>query len=558
MDQNGSQMWFNPELDPAVLIPRLYDIGQKKNEYKTKVEFHYRKLLESCGTGDKTGAKQSYCRVQVFGNDYFTWYFLYIDKLDLCEHIEQLDVPALRLDARSEAVYLRLMIDHGERYYDEYFNESMDITWELGSYAEPNLSDDSMHMWWYINFTDPNLISLREYILEEDEYLLDNMNGLGDPSDATCDGLSDCESESGNIHEPHMDSPFENGCDTAVTALKAGSLVIIEYLQTKIATLHNEMDALKTPDSRIDGFALYEELWLSHKRTKLDELETIDELQKLSTEIISRLQRRIGDMEMELMLLRALNHCRPDHGPCGEISTDTREVTFPAPPSCESIVESSYGSHAGCLVIIQHLQSRIATMQHELNALKRKQTTECNLPVHEKLDSGCDTQSCISDISPHMDDHNLRNEAISQSSSGEICVHYQEPESQVVSQMALSRVSNIVMHSYKTPVPSVEIIEQPPSGGPKDPGNVFVTSDPSGGRISGMPRKTEANIVMHKPTPPPGNRVYSSGVSVHLNLPSSGESVLWNKNKWFPDQQGGSSVKLKRSQAFASNVLCLL
>ncbi len=543
MDQNGSKMWSNLELEPAVLIPHLYEIGQKKNEYKTKVEFHYKKLLESCGTGDTNGVKQSHYRVQVFGNDYFTWYFLFIDKLDSCGHIEQLEVPALRMDARSEAITLRVMIDYGQGYYDQYVNESGSL-----HYAEPNLSDDSMHMWWYINFTDPNLIALRESILEEGEYMSDNSSELGNPPSVICDGLSDCESESCSLHEPHMDSPSENGCDTAVRGLKAGSMVIIEYLQTKIATLHNELDALRTPDSRIDGFALYEELWLSHKLSQLNEMESFIELQKLSSEIISRLQRRIGDMEMELMLLRALNHYR-------SVSDTHLENNGESYSLCESDETKSHRSHAGCLVIIEHLQAKVVQLQSEVGALK------C-----AAKDSGYDTQ------------------------------FYGDMSSPVDNQIdSFSPVKVLV-----TPEPSGAEI-----------GNMFVTPEPPGGEYLGQPPSMESTDVIFSPgasdcdSKAPGKHkmsfadsqmdgivlqsdriVLSGSPANNQNINGSvgvNRSPIWNgpsmfreillpapscngqgndtpssgngKNKWFPNQIGGSNERLKR---FTSSLLCLL
>ncbi len=174
-----------------------------------------------------------------------------------------------------------------------------------------------------------------------------------------------------------MGSSSENGCDTAVGGLKAGSMVIIEYLRTKIAKLQNELDALKTPDSGIDGFVLYEELWLSHKLSRLNELESLIELQKLSTEIVGRIQSRIGDLEMELMFLRALKHHRPmsDTHPTSVSDTHlTAELENNG--DSDPLHDNEETSHTECLVIIQHLQSRIASLQHELSASKCDQAVE--------------------------------------------------------------------------------------------------------------------------------------------------------------------------------------
>ena len=537
MDHEAHQMWSNPEqdMDPAVFIQCLYDIGQKKNDYKTKVEFHYKKLLESCATGDKTGAKQSHYRVQVFGNDYFTWYFLYIDKLDSCGHIEQLDVPALRLDARSEAVYLRLMIDHGERYYDEYFNESMDITWELGSYAEPNLSDDSMHTWWYINFANR---------VEKGEYLLDDMGDLTNFPDATCDGLSDCKSESGSVYE-FMDSPFENGCDTAVTALKAGSLVIIDYLQTKITTLQNKLSAFGISHSKM------EDPHLLQRVCELDALETLGELQATSRIIIDNLQDHIAALEREVRALKCggstlrsptsdthLTSVSDTH-PTAELEYDGR---FHSLPEIEEI--NSQGWHAGCLVIIQHLQAKVACLQHELSASKCDQAVEKN--------SGFDSQSC----------------------AGDSLVCGRSPWSEVMT----PEPSGGEIAIFEPHRGGSEYMGQSPTLGPGtssgDHNGLCDAYEPSSGKIS-IPNKLEnkslpeslcdgfmdpsrdckidgaCEVKVQLPAP--------SGSVGSDNRPSSGESVLWNKNKWFPDEQGGSSVKLKWPQAFASsNPLCLL
>ena len=514
MDENGSQMWSNSELDLAVLIPRLYDIGQRKIEYKTKAEFHYKKLLESCATGDKTGAKQSHYRVQVYGNDYFTWYFLYVDKLDLCEHIEQLDVPALRLDARSEAVYLRLMIDHGERYYDEYFNESMDITWELGSYAEPNLSNDSMHMWWYINFTDRNLISLRESILEDGECLLDDASELRYLPEATCDGLSDCES--GNIYEPHMDSLFENGCDTAVTALKAGSLVIIEYLQIKISKLQNELNSFGVTDSEMDGSQLLRRV------CELNALETLGELQATSREIIDNLQNHIAALERELRALKCLDST--SRSPLSDTHLTSVSDTHPTTElrnngESHLLHGNEETSHTGCLIIIEHLQAKVARLQCELSTLKCKQSASSAVgdTNGRRKDSGCDTQPCISDIS--VDDQ----------------IDSFSPMKVLVTPKPSTGEENVA--------PRQDVFDQ------------RIHNQPSGDRkLSNRACEVEDQL------PAPPGDLENKQLEFATSIPSSGKlcQITSGKSKWFPDRQGGSSVKLKRSQAFASNVLCLL